>query len=111
MTDLECLHCGQTAGEVKENQTFCATVDYYGECQDEWPKHRWKDWSDKTLTDIGILPEHFDKYRRFNVADFQFIDCAHRGREHTTMQDDDIAPDWLCVACWADTRDKEAGNA
>ena len=107
MSDVECLHCGQTKGEVKANQTYCATVDYFGECIDDWPQHRWRDWSDKDLKDLGVLPEHYEKYRRFNVADFQFIDCTHRGLEHKTLQDDDILPDYVCVGCWADTRDKE----
>ena len=35
MSDISCLHCYQTKAQVKANKTYCATVDYYGDCTDE----------------------------------------------------------------------------
>ena len=108
MSDISCLHCHQTKAQVKANKTFCATVDYYGDCMDAWPQHRWKDWSDKELNALGVLPEHYGKYRRCNVHDFNLIDCTHQGIQHHTLPDDDYLPDYVCVRCWADAR--ETGN-
>lgn len=46
-------------------------------------------------------------YRRVNVAGFQFIDCAHQGREHTPWdgEPEDDPPPYICVGCWADLRE------
>ena len=103
-----CLQCGQTRAAVKANNWHCAIVSYDGECQEDWPTHRWADWSDKALRSLGIKIEHFHKYRRTNVADFQFIDCAHTGSEHVfnTEGNDMLPPDYVCMRCWTDTREE-----
>ena len=47
---------------------------------------------------------------RHNERDLlQFIDCTHRGREHTPWDGnpDDGPPPYVCIACWTDTRHKE----
>lgn len=102
-----CLQCDQTRATVKANDYYCATVDYYGECQEEWPRHRWADWTDTELARLGVLPEFMHLYRRHNERDLlQFIDCTHRGREHTPWDGnpDDGPPPYVCIACWTDTR-------
>ena len=99
-----CLQCGQTREQVKANGTYCATVDHYGECQDGWPRHRWRDWSDAELARLRILPEFMELYRRTDVDDFQFIDCEHQGREHKPWDEPDGPPEWVCVGCWKDLR-------
>lgn len=107
-----CLQCGETRAVVKANNYYCATVDYYGECQEEWARHRWADWTDTELARINILPEHMNKYRRINGADFQFIDCTHRGRDHTPWDGnpDDGPPPYVCIGCWADTREGQTNE-
>jgi len=102
-----CLQCGETRATVKANNYYCATVDYYGECIDAWPRHRWADWTDTELSRLRVLPEHMDKYRRYNVRYLvEFIDCTHQGHEHTPWDGDpdDGPPPHICVGCWADIR-------
>ena len=105
-SDQECLQCGETHAAVKANGLYCATVGGDGECQEEWPRHRWADWNDKELAGLGVLPKFMHLYRRVNVAGVQFIDCAHQGREHTPWDGDpdDGPPPYVCIGCWADTR-------
>lgn len=55
-SDQECLHCDQTRAVVKANGYYCATVGHDWECQEEWPRHRWADWTDKELAGMGVLP-------------------------------------------------------
>lgn len=97
-----CLNCGEHRETVKRHGYHCATVDYFGECHEEWPRHRWADWTDKELAKLGILPEHMDKYRRVNGGDMQFIDCSHQGRKHTQYSGEPgtgPGPN-ICIACW-----------
>ncbi|SJN20813.1 hypothetical protein FM119_02455 [Mycetocola reblochoni REB411] len=40
-------------------------MDYFGECEWEQERHRFRDWSDKELIEgWKVQPEHVDKYRR-----------------------------------------------
>lgn len=105
-SDQECLQCGQTRAVVKANGYYCATVDYYGECQDEWPRHRWTDWTDEELAGLGILTKFAHLYRRMNVAEVQYINCTHQGREHTPWDGNPAEgpPPYVCIGCWTDTR-------
>ena len=100
-----CLQCGETRAAVKAHGYFCATVDYYGECQDEWPRHRWADWSNAELSRLGILPEFMGLYRRHNIESFRFIRCDHQGREHKPGDKELGIPDHICVGCFTDIRE------
>lgn len=102
----KCLHCGQSKAEVKANNTYCAAVDHYGECQEEWDRHQWRDWSDAELRRLRILPEFMGLYRRTSIDNLQFVDCTHMGREHTPWDGnpDDGPPPYICIGCWTDTR-------
>ncbi|SJN33997.1 hypothetical protein FM119_08700 [Mycetocola reblochoni REB411] len=49
-------------------------MDYFGECEWEQERHRFRDWSDKELIEgWKVQPEHVDKYRRimngYEIAD------------------------------------------
>lgn len=105
-----CLQCHQSRKEVKANNTYCATVDYFGECQEEWERHHWRDWSDAELRQIRVLPEFMGLYRRTSIEDLQFVDCSHQGREHTPWDGDDGPPPYICVGCWHDLRKLEAAD-
>jgi len=46
---IRCVQCGQTRDAIKEsqrrggyNKLLCATVDYFGECEADWERHRFK---------------------------------------------------------------------
>lgn len=106
MSDQYCLQCGESRAAVKRERLCCATVGYEGEAHDEWDRHRWRDWTDKELASIGVLPEHYDKYRRAKEDDLNFINCRDKGREHIPLEE------WprACCACWHDITKKEAGE-
>lgn len=43
----ECVQCGESKAAIRESQRkggqhvlFCATVDYYGECSQDWDRHK-----------------------------------------------------------------------
>jgi hypothetical protein len=43
----ECVQCGESKEAIRESQRkggldvlFCATVDYYGECSNDWDRHK-----------------------------------------------------------------------
>ena len=107
MTNQHCLQCGESRAAVKREGLYCADVAYDGEPAYEWDRHRWRDWTDKELARVGILPEHYDKYRRAEVYDLNFINCADKGREHIPFEESER----VCCACWHDITKKETTNA
>ena len=43
----ECVQCGESKAAIRESQRkggldvlYCATVDHYGECLQDWERHR-----------------------------------------------------------------------
>lgn len=96
MTSQHCLQCGESHAAVKREGLYCATVSYEGEALEEWDRHRWRDWSDLRLASFGILPEHYDKYRRAKLSDLRYIDCHDRGREHIPLEESSR----VCQVCW-----------
>lgn len=98
MSNQRCLQCGESRAAVKNEGLYCATLSYEGEALDEWDRHRWRYWTDKELASVGILPEHYDKFRDYRVDDFRFIDCRDRGREHIPLEESAR----VCCACWHD---------
>lgn len=103
MSNQRCLQCGESRAAVKREGLYCGTAGYDGEALDMWNRHRWRDWSDQGLASFGILPEHYDKYRRMEVADFRFIDCSDRGREHAPLEESAR----VCRMCWHEITEKE----
>lgn len=97
-----CLQCGESRAAVKKEGLYCAEVSYEGEATYEWDRHRWRYWTDKELADVGILPEHYDKYRDVQVGDFALIDCSDKGREHIPLKE------WtrVCQACWQEITER-----
>ena len=46
-----CVQCGESEAAIKasqskggQDQLYCATVDYFGECEAEWDRHRFTTW-------------------------------------------------------------------
>lgn len=102
--DERCLHCDQTREQIKRNDTICATESGYEyvEMDEEWPRHRWTNWTDKSLASFGIIPEAFDRYRRLQVTQMQWVGCADTVRGHVYPTEPD--PEWgdridQCMAC------------
>ncbi len=50
--DRKCLHCGETRKETirRREELICGTTDpYTGELDAEFPRHRFKPWTEKEL--------------------------------------------------------------
>ncbi|WP_104128215.1 hypothetical protein [Cryobacterium sp. Y57] len=99
-----CLHCGQTREGIKRDNTICGIEGGYEyvELQEEWPRHRWADWSDKILTGFGIVPEAFERYRRVPVMDVQWLACDDLKRGHIYPKANDPESGFRtnqCMAC------------
>lgn len=99
-----CLQCEQSRAEVKAKETICGIVSgyEYQELEAEWPRHHWRDWSDKELERAWILPERYDEYRRVRLVDLQYADCEHTLSGHHYPKKDD--PEWglkvdQCIDC------------
>jgi hypothetical protein len=67
--DEKCVQCGRTRKDIKEREYFCATVTYEGETDYEWPRHRFRPYSEKEL---ARQKADDDAYIRFmgGIADF-----------------------------------------
>lgn len=79
-----CLHCGQSRAQVRAGGTICGIEGgyEYRELEAEWPRHRWKPWSDRELRRFGIGEWAYEEYRRCLVEDFQWVACVHTDRGH-----------------------------
>lgn len=76
---VTCIQCGEyqdaiVASQRTSNPIFCGAVDYFGELEWDLPRHRFRDWTDKELTDgWQIKPEFVGLYRRiwsaYDIAD------------------------------------------
>ncbi len=70
MSDRDCLQCGESQAAIRASQQardpiHCAAVDYFGECEWELPRHRFRDRTDKELTEAwSIAPAYVGHYRR-----------------------------------------------
>ncbi|ASX98757.1 hypothetical protein SEA_COLUCCI_88 [Arthrobacter phage Colucci] len=99
----ECLHCGQTRGQVRAERTYCATVSVGEtvEALDEWDTHRWADWKDAEIPNF-IKPEAKKNYRRTRVDDFQWAACDDTTTGHkypVTDEDKSFFQAGQCIFC------------
>lgn len=84
-----CLQCEQTREGVKRDETICGIEGgyEYRELEAEWPRHHWRDWSDRELK-FYLKPEAFDKYRRSPLSWLQYADCEDTLRGHNFSKED-----------------------
>lgn len=66
---VHCLYCEESQEAVRSSQRnrdpiYCAGIDYFGEVEWEAPRHRFRDWTDGELEEMGVFPEYYDRYRR-----------------------------------------------
>jgi hypothetical protein len=101
-----CLQCEQSRAEVKAKETICGIVEgyEYRELVAEWPRHHWRDWSDRTLAGIGIRPERYDEYRRASGMSLQYAACEDTVRGHIPATQESDYDDFgarvgQCIAC------------
>ncbi|AOZ64637.1 hypothetical protein SEA_CHUBSTER_86 [Arthrobacter phage Chubster] len=97
----ECLHCGQTRGQVRAEGNGCATVDYEGHCQEDWPQHRWADWKPEEIPNY-IKTEAKHKYVRWNIATLQYAACEDTIKGHVypvTDEDKSFFQAGRCIFC------------
>lgn len=105
--EFACLRCGQEREEVRRDKTFCATVDYFGHTDQDWERHRWRDWSDRELDRAGVRPEAYDKHRRTNVNVLGWIDCEDTKRGHVPADQESVWARYVdrvgqCIVCGKD---------
>lgn len=107
-----CLHCGQhrDSREVRNGETYCATVDYFGEVDAEWDKHHWADWSDAELARMGLSEGSFDEHRRTSI-----FGLDQPAREATCEREGhlpEVAPEMagICSRCFKRVRDTDGAN-
>lgn len=103
-----CLQCSQSRKTVKRDGTYCATVSgyEYTEIQDEWPRHHWRDWSDKELSEAGIHPSLWGQNRRTNIYNLEIAACASSCMENGHVYPDPADKFFIegtqnyCMRCW-----------
>lgn len=66
-----CVQCGEGETEIRKRQLICATVDPStedgpGEVNAEWPRHRFKPYSEKELAEMKANEDAYIK----QMADF-----------------------------------------
>lgn len=108
MTDeRRCLQCDETKASIKaERIAVCGIVSgyYEPELTDEWPRHRWKDWTDRELDRMGIKPEAYEKHRRTLVRHLEWVGCEDTKRGHAPATEESDWEDFgcrigQCIAC------------
>lgn len=100
-----CLQCGKSREQVKDYyDSRCATATYGETVEglDDWDRHHWRNWSNKSLLGAGILPQYFDEHRRDDVYSLQYAPCEHTKWGHTYPKGNEA--DWglstdQCVHC------------
>lgn len=106
MSERWCLQCGETKSSIRaQGIVLCGIVEGYEtpELAYEFPHHRWADWKDGELARFGVRPEAFDKHRRTQERDFEWISCEDTVRGHHAATSEDV-PDWAsrvgeCALC------------
>lgn len=97
-----CLQCEQTRAGVKRDETFCGIESGYEyiELEAEWPRHHWRNWSNRELDGAGIKPEARERYRRVPLSSLPYAACGDRIRGHNRIAKTD--PELMFVAgqCW-----------
>ena len=84
----KCLQCDETRGAIRNEQLICGTVDYYGELGDEWPRHRFKPWTEAELAEQArveqAIAEHYEGMVEFFNAEAARMNalCAEYEAEH-----------------------------
>lgn len=104
-----CLHCGQTRAVVRRERLGCATVTVgeYVEADETWPRHRWADWTGRELWLAGIRPKAFERYRRLQVRDFEWVACEHKVFGHRWCVEEDSEFGVKEGQCWRCGRMRE----
>lgn len=59
----DCIQCGESKAAVRESQRrkdpiYCATVDYWGECMEDWDRHRFV-WTAKDQAGLDAETAHW----------------------------------------------------
>ena len=98
-----CLHCDQTRATIRSRNSICGTETGYEviELDEEWPRHRWTDWTDKNLAGFGIVPEAFSRHRRTQITQMQWVACVDTTRGHYYPVADDAEMDMSVGRCYA----------
>ena len=109
MSERACLNCGETPSSIKRHGIVLCGIMSGGEqpeLSEEFPTHRWADWSDAALARVGIKPEAFERHRRTPLRHLEWVGCEDTVRGHNPATEDDV-PDWAdrvgqCTFCGHD---------
>lgn len=116
MAERQCLQCGETRESLRQNRIVVCGIMSGGETPElaeEFPRHRWADWTDRELASFGVKPEAFDRHRRTDALTFQWIACDDTVRGHHPVEKDD--PEWglragQCFLCGQSVTPTENGE-
>lgn len=90
--DRHCLHCDETKASIKrQGIVLCGIVEgyYEPELTEDWPTHRWRNWTDRELDQAGVRPEAYDKHRRTLIRHLEWVACEDLKRGHVLATEDD----------------------
>lgn len=101
----ECLHCGILRGDARRQRAACEIWGGYEyvELEEEWPRHRWRDWTDADLAASDIRPDAYERHRRDPVRALSWTGCDDTTQGHVPAAAADISilADHIgqCVRC------------
>jgi hypothetical protein len=105
-SDPECLQCGQKRSTVRAESLYCCTISGYEtpEVDQEWDRHRWKDWSDRELDRYGVKASAYAKHRKTDFGVLPWIDCDDTKRGHSPADEEAVGAMWAdrvgqCLWC------------
>jgi len=61
MEEKTCIQCGMSQSRIKKEQLICGTLSYEGELDEEWPRHKFKPYTQKELEAIRSDEEAYVK--------------------------------------------------
>jgi hypothetical protein len=107
---VQCLQCGQSRAVVWRERLGCATVTSGEsvEADETWERHRWADWTDWELERFGVVGWAFERYRRTQARDFQWLACEHSVYGHSWAEEDDPEFGVAEGQCWKCGRMRDA---
>lgn len=101
MNNDVCVKCGESRSDIKKHGMICGKVNFYGELEVEYGRHRFKPLSEKELekqaeeenTIINSMGDMADFYNEIISCDCGWKD------ERNKLEFDEKTHDFLCPKC------------
>lgn len=101
MKNNTCVKCGENKSDIKKYGMLCGRVDYFGDLEAEYGRHRFKPYSEKELgqqaKEQKAIADNLG-----DMADFfnEIISCDCGWKDKRTNLDfDEKTHDFLCPKC------------